>query len=192
MKNEELELFYRLDEKKYVVESNFELQEWLDQLGLLNHQTDIQNFINKLAGWYFVKYPDHFFCTSMQDKSCELSNQMAIFDLFQRFSLFEKKLFEFGSQNQIEFCQYLFQLAGFEMIYSKKSYPQIGFARAKLMFHEFNACFQWQLDTSIYEEIMNRDYSSNSPDIINLLKEQKERQKEHKKKKLRLSRFLHR
>ena len=193
---EELELFYRLDEKKYLVSENLELQNWLEKLNCSYQEDDIQNFIDKLASWYFVKYPNKYFkaiiSESMMD-SYHFNIEMTIESLFQHFNTFELDLFTFEEENKELkelICQYLLQLVGYEMIYSKNSIPEYGLTRIRFMFFDFNHLFHWDLNVENYRYIMERDYSIHNSDNFKLLKKLREKQKKPKNNQKRKKKSL--
>ena len=194
LSKEALELFYRLDDKKYLISKNDKLKEWITNLGYDGFEIEIQNFIDKIASWYFVKYSNKYLDTVLKKGSKEgkcLIPDMSLDLLFQKFTLLETKFFE---QNKL-FIQYLLMLSGYEMIYSKNSIPAYGMTRVRWMFSDFNEYFGWNLDPAIYNEVINRDYSMDNVDNIVLLatlrEEQKIKPKTHKKKKPKLSYLFH-
>ena len=65
-------------------------------------------------------------------------------------------------------------MAGWGLIYDKKTNPNYGLVRVNKMFDEFNLYYGWNLNTNEYEEKINYDYSLNNPDIVCLLKNKKD------------------
>lgn len=202
LNKEELELFYRLDRKKYLVDENQELRTWLEKLKISHQAKDIEDFINKLASWYLVKIPDKLF-QSDQELSYDIfkiSNSSMTFDnLFNNFTATELNLMNFESLKKPKkevnelFSQYLLGLAGYKMIYAKNSSPEYGVARAQYMFHEFNEFFDWELNVFMYDDILKRDYSLDNPINIQLLKKLRENKTKNnlKKRKKKLRWFFH-
>lgn len=200
-KKEELELFYRLDEKKYLVGNQPTLQEWFQQLDWTYQMEDIQDFIDKLASWYFVKYPDKYIeavIKNHDNKTYTPNIGMSLESLFQNFDTLELDLVTFDDKNkEIKelICQYLLQLVGYKMIYYQHTLPSYGLFRIQFMFSDFNGLFHWNLNTDIYRSIMERDYSLNNPDNLQLLKtlrEQNRKNKKRQRKKKGLRRLLQR
>lgn len=193
MSKEALELFRRLDEKKYLVSENIELKEWLVKLGYDSFEIEIQNLIDKIASWYFVKYSNKYLDGIFRGHSKENKNlipDLSLDLMFQKFNLLETDVFE---RDKL-FTQHLLTLSGYEMIYSKNTNPAFGIARVHFMFYDFNQRFNWNLDTKIYDDIIKKDYSMNNVDNIKLLANLREEQKvkqKYKKKKTGLHRFLH-
>lgn len=201
MSKESLELFYRLDEKKYLVSENEELKIWLEKLECPYQEEDIQNFIDKLSSWYFVKYPDKYLTNDITVSSSEtisFTSGMNFKTLFHSFDTVDLELIQFQGDSKTDhikelFCQYLFQLIGYEMIYFKNTTPRCGFFRAKLLFRDFNCYFGWKLDTKIYDDIMKKNYSMNNLENLQLLNFLREKQDPNSRKgKKELRRFLHR
>lgn len=192
---EALELFYRLDEKKYLVSTNLEIKRWLDRLQWSYSEEELQNFIDKIAAWYFVKFPDKYLCNRNVSTP---TIGMNFNSLYQSLNTFETELMNFEGDEKDEkikpmFFQYLLQLAGYKMIYSRDSIPEYGYIRVTNMFLEFNYFFNLDLDTKIYNSIMRRNYSLSRPENRELLRNFREIEKKQEKKKRRgLSRFLHR
>ncbi len=200
-KKEELELFYRLDEKKYLVGNQPTLQEWFQQLDWTYQMEDIQDFIDKLASWYFVKYPDKYIeavIKNHDNKTYTPNIGMSLESLFQNFDTLELDLVTFDDKNkEIKelICQYLLQLVGYKMIYYQHTLPSYGLFRIQFMFSDFNSLFHWNLNTDIYRSIMERDYSLDNPDNLQLLKtlrEQNRKNKKRQRKKKGLRRLLQR
>lgn len=199
---EELELFRGLDEKKYLVSHNPEIGIWLERLNLMSFEENVQNFIDKIASWYFVKYSNRYFDSFGMNGTgsvmqVEPIRGMTVEALFQNFDTAERMLvngrnfYGNGIYNEI-FCQYLLQLSGYEMIYAENSKPEYGMARVNLMFDDFNKLYGWNLNSKIYDSIFKRDYSMENDENVQLLKSLKEHKMPEKKKKVGLRRFLHR
>lgn len=205
LNKDSLELFYRLDEKKYFVEKNQQLKDLMKKIKISCQEQDIQDFIDKLACWYYVKLPNQIFESKQSfenDMLQDLNGTMNLQTLFQNFNTIELDLVNFhqfkGLKREVRelFFQYLLKIAGYAMIYSKNSLPEYGVARTEFMFHEFNIYFDWDLKINMYYDIIDRDYSLNNPANIQLLKTLREKQKNSKKeknskKKKKLRWFLH-
>lgn len=197
---EALELFYRLDRKKYLIDFNLEVKNWLEKLDWSYPDQEIQDFIDKVNAWYFVKFPNRYIQSILIYHKTVTGTStlgMSLENLFRNFNTIELELFDFKDQHlgvsKEKFCQYLVQLVGYKMIYSKNTNPEFGFIRARFLFFDFNHYFGWNLDTSLYDEVMNRDYSMNIPSNVSMLRKLREVEKKQEKKKSRgLRRFLHR
>ena len=191
----ELELFYYLDEKKYLRSNNFYIENLLEKLELTSYKSELQNFMNKIVSWYFVKYPDKNIDAILYHHDTKIkpsTDGMNLKVLFQNFDTFENWLLQFDDDKGIlkkELCQNLFNLIGYKMIYTKSSRPYFGIIRIKFLFWEFNRLFDLKLDAKIYDDIINRDYSLDNPSNVQLLKKLREKNKikktKTKKKKLR-------
>ena len=72
-------------------------------------------------------------------------------------------------------------MAGWGMIYSKKTIPEYGYFRAQKMFEEFNSEFGLGLEISVYDSIIHADYSDNNTEILNLLEEKINKEKKEKR-----------
>lgn len=202
LKREELELFYRLDEKKYLVDKNIELNDFIVNYFQNYNLEDIQNFIDKLACWYYVKLPDKIFERKKDinyDLLSEINHYMNLTTLFNNLNTFELSLINFKEldDKKLEYsellCKQLFMMAGYEMLYYKNSSPEYSIARIKYMFMEFNNYFNWNLDINIYNDILLADYSMNNPHNMELLLKLREEQAKTKskvKKKKRRSRSI--
>ena len=84
-------------------------------------------------------------------------------------------------------------MAGWGLIYDRKTTPDYGLFRAKEMFKDFNLYYNWDLDADIYNSIMNYDYSLNNKDVIKLLEKKKyNNEKDKNKNKLHKIRKLFR
>ena len=207
LKKEELELFRRLDKKCFLVSKNDNLKEWLAKSFSNYPEQDVQSFIDKLACWYWVKFPDQLFDKKghSDDNLLKLSNRaMSLNALFQNLNGIESEFINFNniSKEEIElkelFCQYLLKLAGYKMIYAKNTTPNYGAVRVELMFRDFNQCFHWNLSVDMYQDIMERDYSLDNPLNVMLLHNLRENQKKEtnkkgkkKTKKKKSRRFFH-
>ena len=191
LKREELELFYRLDEKKYLVDKNIELNDFIVNYFQNYNLEDIQNFIDILACWYYVKLPDKIFESKKDinyDLLSEINHSMNLTTLFNNLNTFELSLINFKEldDKKLEYsellCKQLFIMAGYQMLYHKNSSPEYGIARIKYMFMEFNNYFNWNLDINIYNDILLADYSMNNPHNMELLLKLREEQAKSKPK----------
>lgn len=201
MKKNELEIFYKLDEKKYLVQKNKTIRDLLKKLHNAYDETDIQSLINKLIAWYWVKYSDGYLNSILQKSEVEgdttIIEMMTFEQLKQRFGAKEREIFnieelkDIYGDNIVIFWKYVLEMAGWGLIYDKKSNPRYGYYRTVKMFQEFNACFRWNLTTKVYDSVIEKDYSPDNEQIISLLEEkkkEKERKNKEKKKKKTLFR----
>ena len=202
LKKEELELFYRLDEKKYLVDKNIELNNIIANYFQTYNLDDIQDFIDKLACWYYVKLPDKILENKKDinyDLLDKINHSMNLNTLFNNLNTFEfciinsKDLDDKKCEYSELLCKQLFIMAGYQMLYHKNSSPEYGIARIKYMFMEFNNYFNWNLDINIYNDILLADYSMNNPHNMELLlklREEQAKTKSKEKKKKRRSRSI--
>lgn len=195
LKNEELELFHRLDEKQYLVDKNIELNNIIVCYFPTYDLNDIQNFVDKLACWYYVKLPDRILEKNKNDNYYFLNktnSSMNLETLFKNLNTFELSLIDFRELNDRDLkyaellCKHLLMMAGYQMLYCKSSSPKYGLARIKYMFIEFNNHFNLNLDINVYNDILSTDYSMNNPlnkELLLKLREEQAKPKTRKKKK---------
>lgn len=185
---QELEVFYKLDAKVYIVKCNKTLKSILSQLDYKYNLDDIQIFIDKIISWYWVKFPDKFIKNVINSKKdTTVIKKMDIIELEKRFDTIEISLINCKDTDTAFFIKYLIMMAGFGLIYDKNTKPEYGYFRAKRMLADFSQHYGLNLDIRIYDDVMKRDYSSNNPEIISLLLEkkkiEKKKQEDTKKKK---------
>lgn len=196
---EALELFYRLDEQKYLIHANLEVRNWLEKLKWDYPDQEIQDFVDKVAAWYFVKFPNKYIKSILVYRKKVTGTStlgMSLENLFHNLNTIELDLLNFYNDDESikeEFLQYLVQLIGYKMIYSRDTIPEFGLIRARFMLFDFNRYFGWNLDISLYDQVMKRNYSLDIPSNMTLFHYFKEiDSKQEKKKKRSLGRFFHR
>lgn len=191
LRDNDLELFYILDEKKYLISKNKDFKFFLSTNNINCSDEEFQLFIDKLASWYFVKLPDILF--QNQSGFHGYNSAMTLEKLFNNLNYFEYKLINFNSLSSKEsdiyesLTQYLLTLVGYKLIYSKNSYPEYGIARTEFMFNEFNNYFGWNLSINIYDYIINKNYSTEksfNAYLLEQLKDNQTKKKNTKRKKL--------
>ncbi len=185
MTREELEVFYQLDEKKYLVNRNENLILLLKAINIEKEKDSIQRFIYKLQAWYELKFSNAFLDfidgNTEKIKDSDIIKRMCFESLLQRFDTFELHLCQADGAIMLQLREELIYLAGLALIYSKNSTPEYGVYRAKAMFHDFEAYFQCALNDACYEPVIKRKYDPNDPEIIQLVMLQKQRDKKEKK-----------
>lgn len=185
---QELEIFYKLDAKLYIVKCNKNLRKILTQLDYKYNLDDIQMFINKIISWYWVKFPDKFIKNVVNSKKdTTVIKEMDIIELEKRLDTIEMTLINRKDTETAFFIKYLIMAAGFGLIYDKNTKPEYGYFRAQRMFTDFSQYYGLELDIRVYDEVIKRYYSLNNPEIVSLLIEkkklEKKKQEENKKKK---------
>ena len=184
MNEKELEIFRYLDDKLYLVSKNNTYKQCFSKMAVNLNGSDVQKFINKLAGWYLVKYPnDHvnaYINNRYDEFDCLQEEMMTLNNLIYRLN----HLIDRNSKDADLFYKQLIIMAGWGMIYSSKTIPEYGYFRAKKMFNEFNESFNLDLDISIYDSVINADYSFDNPEIITLIEKKQEKEKKEKRKSL--------
>ena len=190
MEEIELQRFRELDDKLYLVSKNNTYKDVFSKMAKNIENCYIQDFINKLAGWYLVKYPNNHIDAYFNNRYDEIDylqqEIMSLNKLIYRLNI----LIPRDTKDADLFYKQLITMAGWGMIYSKKTIPEYGYFRAQKMFEEFNNEFGLDLDISVYNAIMNTDYSDNNSEILRLLEEK--RNKEKKKKHVSLVKKLFR
>ena len=187
MTEEEKRIFWELDDKLYLVEKNKTYKKLFKFYIRYNSNEVVQQFIDKLIAWYYVKYSDRYINLVMSE-NCEnilffLNKDMSFNKLKDRLGCTVK----FSHDKEDLYYKYLVIMAGWGLIYNKNSNPENGLYRATKMIEEFNSYYGWNLNTSIYESIINMDYSLDNPEIVKLLEKRKSMSnKEVKKKKNKL------
>lgn len=196
MQKEELEIFYRLDQKKYLVQYNKTLRRFLKDLEICYPEEDIQAFINKLIAWYNVKYSDKYIDKERHEQldkyDLVLISMMSLEQLQQKLDTLELELFSSERKEMIIFRKYLVEMAGCGLIYSRQSNPSYGYYRVQKMFSEWNQYFDWNLNEQIYDIILRRDYSPHDEDVIRLLERKKRKEAQTIKKEKPYLRSLRR
>lgn len=181
MTENEIQIFRELDDKLYLVSKNNTYNKIFRGMAKNIEDRDVQNFINKLAGWYLVKYSNNHICSYLNNRFDEIDylqeEIMSLNKLIYRLNL----LISRDSKDADLFYKQLIIMAGWGMIYSKNTIPEYGYFRVNKMFSEFNNAFNLNLDVNIYKSTMELDYSLNNPDIVKLLEIKQEKQKKEKR-----------
>ena len=190
MTKEELEVFYLYDEHLYLIKEHPILGDILDTLDIQFTEKNVQDYINKLISWYNIKYSDAFLQSLFDDSTNADTTILKImsFDRLQKsYGSFEKHLFqrEKNSSKKNILLKYLVVMAGWGLIYCKKSNPQYGYYRARQLLNDFNSEYYWNLSSDIYQKVFDRDYSPNIMDNKKLLehkRNEKKKRKNHERK----------
>lgn len=182
-----MKIFYALDDKKYVVSKNKVLLRDFNELYSNYQDKDVQDFINKLISWYLVKYGDRYLENILDDKFCEDKDILRVmnFDALENnYTSFEIDLFKDSASDERKnyFSKEVIMAAGWGLIYEKKSNPQYGYYRAVKLMKDFNRFYGLDLDSSIYDSVLNRKYSLEDEEIRNELREKEELRRKQKKK----------
>lgn len=142
MTDEELEVFYKLDTKKYLIKYNRTIKEMLKKLEMMMCLDDVQAFIDKLTSWYNIKYSDRYIELILKNDNTmvdtTLVDVMNLQRLQQNFNTLENNIFMDQSKEMVIFRKYLVQMAGCKLIYSQYSSPYLGYYRAQKLFEDFN------------------------------------------------------
>lgn len=98
MTENDKEKFYKLDKKEYIIKKNKGLLKTLKEdkniryISLLKAE-DLENFVDKIASWYMVKYADNYLTSDENGNVLELENklkdEMTIEELKKRLSVNE-------------------------------------------------------------------------------------------------------
>ena len=187
---DELNVFYLLDSKQYLVKNNPILKKILNNLTHEYHEKDVQRFINKLISWYTVKYSDNFLDSYLQKSTnvdLSILDIMSFDVLMKSFCSFEDDLFDVNTcQNlKIILLKHLVVMAGWGLIYSKKTSLEYGYYRASQLLQDFNSFYSWNLiPDAIYLPTLEKDYSPDNEENKKLI-EKKRRHSDKKIKKRR-------
>lgn len=182
MKKQERENFWKLDDKLYIIEKNKNYKLLFKPYIKYNSNKEVQEYIDRLIAWYLVRYSDNNIDIILNKginniKYSQIYN-MSFMKLRERIG----EIIDFNKIGEELYHQFLVVLAGWGLIYSKKTTPEYGLFRVKKMFDDFNKYYNWDLDTDMYKSILEYDYSMENTEIINLLNSRKYNQ--IKKKKL--------
>ena len=182
MKKEERENFWKLDDKLYIIEKNKNYKLLFKKYVKYNSNKEVQEYIDRLIAWYLVRYSDKDIDVILNKgihniKYSQIYN-MSFLKLKERTS----EVINFNKIDEILYHQFLVILAGWGLIYSKKTNPEYGLFRVDKMFDDFNKYYNWNLNTNIYKSILEYDYSFDNPDIIDLLNPRKYSQVKKKKR----------
>lgn len=191
MEKEHLKVFYLLDEYKYKVDKNKNLKKILNTLDSRYSEDDVQAYINKLISWYYVKYSDKLLNTLLKDKNnvdTSIFDIMSFEQLHKSYGAFEEEFFNSSNNDIVILQKHLVIMAGWGLIYYKRSNPEFGYYRAKRLLDDFNVFYSWNLPSDIYKEVFNRDYSPDNIENKKLI-EMKKKKHHNKKSKKRFSLF---
>lgn len=176
-----------------MVRKNKILKKILQTLNSTYHEKDIQSFIDKLIAWYSVKFSDRYL-NALQSESQwndpRILTIMNFSNLKKRFGSFEEELFLIDDKNEgkVVLQKYLVMMAGWGLIYYRKSTPQYGYYRAVQLLKDFNSAYLWNLSPTIYQEVLNRDYSPDNEENIQLIEQKKKERNERHSSKIRRKR----
>lgn len=187
LSNEELKVFYLLDEKNYLVEKNSVLSKILNVLECEYSNEDIQKYIDKLISWYSIKYSDKFLESLFNkdvDTDTTILDIMDIETLYKSYGAFEEELFRPTLENngKVILQKHLIVMAGWGLIYNKNSNPEFGYYRATKLLNDFNSVYSWNLSSNVYLPVLKRDYSPNREENRKLL-EKKSKYIRHEKRR---------
>ena len=191
MNEEELNVFYLLDSKQYLVKHNPILKKILDNLTHKYHEKDIQHFINKLISWYTVKYSDNFLDSYLQestDVDLSILDIMSFDVLMKSFCTFEDDLFDVDTcqNSKVVLLKHLVVMAGWGLIYSKNTSLEYGYYRARQLLQDFNSFYSWNLvPEAIYLPTLEKDYSPDNEENQELLEKMKKNSNKKIKKRRR-------
>lgn len=191
MTDEELEVFYKLDTKKYLIKYNRTIKEMLKKLEMMMCLDDVQAFIDKLTSWYNIKYSDRYIELILKNDNTmvdtTLVDVMNLQRLQQNFNTLENNIFMDQSKEMVIFRKYLVQMAGCKLIYSQYSSPYLGYYRAQKLFEDFNLFFDWNLDFHVFDIFFERDYSSASEIVSNKIKQEEKKAEKEETKSMKKS-----
>ncbi len=195
MEKDELELFYLLDNHDYLVKQSASLKKLLKMLDGKFSEKDVQNFIDKLISWYQVKFSDYFLESLFNNgkKTDTTILEIMNFDKLQKsYGVFEDKLFDNSVSNnsKIIFQKQLVIMAGWGLIYYRKSNPNFGYYRACQLLNDFNSFYSWNLTPIVYNSVLNRDYSLDNDENKKMLEKKRNKHIHEKNKKIKKRRFL--
>lgn len=181
MNEEELKIFRKLDDKLYLIEKNNTYKQIFSELDKNVNPNIVQEFIDKLSNWYLVKYPDKYVKLYLEKRFDEIDYTQEELMSFDKLLYVMQKVISFENDNSLLYYKQLIVMAGWGMIYFKKTMPEYGYFRVQKMFEDFNREFGLELNTNIYDVVMNADYSKNNPDTIKLLEQKKEQDDKEKR-----------
>lgn len=181
-----MKIFYALDDKKYVVSKNKGLLRDFNELYSNYRDKYMQDFINKLISWYMVKYEDRYLEDILDKSVCEDKTILRVMNfkaLENNYSSFERDLFmnSNNDEKKIYFSKEVIIAAGWGLIYHEESNPWYGYYRASKLMEDFNKFYGLDLDSSIYDSVLNRRYSLDDEEIRNELREKEELRRQEKK-----------
>lgn len=148
---------------------------------------DVQQFINKLIAWYMVKFNDSYLDRVLDDKVKEDKVILQIMDfdtLKNNYTAFEDSLFQNkASDKRVNFQKNIVLAAGWGLIYHHDTSPEYGYYRATKLIEDFNRVYHWNLNSSLYQNALNKKYTLENDEIRKkLIKLQDIEKKEQKKK----------
>lgn len=176
----ELQNFRELDDKLYLVSKNNTYKQIFSKMAENIDSSDVQKFINKLAGWYLVKFSNNYIDSYLNNRYDEIDYlQVEIMSLNKLVYRLNPLIYRNNKDADL-FYKQLIIMAGWGMIYSKNTVPEFGYFRAKKMFQEFNEQFNLDLDIHIYDAVMKFNYSLDNPEVVRLLEKKQSSEKKEK------------
>ena len=190
MDKTEIEIFRLLDDKLYSVYHNNTYKFFFREMDKNIELKTVQAFIDKIIYWYIVKYNDNNVKLYLENKYDEIDYTLEQMMSIDNFLVRINSLIDYNKDNALLYYNQIITMAGWGLLYSDKTIPEYGYFRVKKMFEEFNAKFNLNLDITIYDSVININYSYNNPKIMRLIEQKKE--EETKKKKITKSKKLFR
>lgn len=184
MKIEERENFWKLDDKLYLLENNKNYKLLFKDYIKYNSNKSIQEYIDRLIAWYLVRYSDRNIEIILNDGIDNIKYSQIYNMSFEKLRDRTCEIIKLKDINEPLFHQYLVTLAGWGLLYSKKTNPEYGFFRAEKLFRDFNNYYGWNLKTDMYKSILEYDYSFENPQVIDLLNSKKYNEVKKKRKRL--------
>lgn len=173
MTEEEKKIFWKLDDKNYLVDKNKTYKKLFMSFIVYNSNEAVQDFINRIIAWYSVKYPDNHIEMVMSDEFEKIDYSLVDIMSFDKLCYKTLDAIKFVRDKDSLCYKYLVVMAGWGLIYDRNSNPDYGLFRVKEMFCDFNSYYGWNLNTNVYESIVDVDYSLNNPEIVKLLEKKK-------------------
>ena len=178
-----------MDEKKYIIQRNNLLKKDFWSLELNEHYQlkDVQQFINKLIAWYTIKFNDGYLERVLDDQIKEDKDILQIMDfdtLKNNYTSFEDSLFQSkASDKRVNFQKNIILAAGWGLIYHHDTSPEYGYYRATKLIEDFNRVYHWNLNSSLYQSVLNKKYTLEDEEIKKKLVKLQELEKKEQKKK---------
>jgi len=169
MNNETKKIFWKLDDKLYLVDKNKTYKKLFKSFRKYNNDSITQEFIDKLIAWYYVKYNDKYIKNSLNGQVSLFNHSLESTMKFDKLIFRIDDMIKIVNNDDVLGYQYLVVMAGWGIIYDRNSNPYYGLYKVKKMFNDFNKYYGWNLNSNIYESIINIDYSVDNPYILKLL-----------------------
>ena len=173
LEEKELQIFRELDDKLYLINNNKTYKYLFSVIDKNINSKSVQDFINKLRSWYFVKYSDDFAQLAIEKRYAEIDHSQEKSMTFEKLMDRLKKIIPREHKYADLYYKQLIIMAGWGLIYSKNTIPEYGYFRAKKMFEEFNNNFRLNLNIKIYDSVMTANYSYDNPEIRALLEQKR-------------------